>query len=47
MAKTPKKRADKYEKKLAIKGSFADVIKVSVQPGKVQEPAKKKGKNKK
>lgn len=47
MAKATKKRTTKYEKKLAINGSFADVIKVSVQPGKPQEPAKKTGKAKK
>ena len=28
--KAPKKRAEKYDTKLAIKGSFEDVIKVSV-----------------
>jgi hypothetical protein len=27
-AATPKPRADKYDEKLAIKGSFADVFKV-------------------
>jgi hypothetical protein len=30
MAKTKKPRAKRYDEKLAIKGSFADVIKVSV-----------------
>jgi hypothetical protein len=30
--KSKKKRADKYDEKLAIKGTFADVIKVSVVP---------------
>jgi len=34
MAKTKKKRADKYDNKLAISGSFEDVIKVSVTHGK-------------
>jgi hypothetical protein len=33
MAKAKKKRADKYEKKLKISGSFEDVVKVSVKPG--------------
>lgn len=28
--KTPKKRADKYEEKLVVKGSFSDLIKASV-----------------
>ena len=30
MAKAKKKRAEKYDAKLAINGSFEDVIKVSV-----------------
>lgn len=47
MSKTPKKRASKYEEKVAIKGTFGDVIKVSVQPAKNQEPAKKAAKKKK
>ncbi len=34
MAKAKKKRANKYDNKLAITGSFEDVIKVSVTPGK-------------
>jgi hypothetical protein len=34
-----KKRAEKYDTKLAIEGSFGDVIKVFVTPGK-QEPKK-------
>ncbi|MBC7948012.1 MAG: hypothetical protein H7Y42_09055 [Chitinophagaceae bacterium] len=47
MAKSKKKRAEKYDSKLAIEGSFEDVIKVSV--GKIpQKPPvtgdKKKGK---
>ena len=50
MAKAKKKRADKYDDKLAINGSFADVIKVSVtpkpedklEPKKVDKPKKKK-----
>lgn len=32
MAKAKKKRASKYEDKLSIKGTFEDVIKVSMQP---------------
>jgi hypothetical protein len=39
MAKAKKKRADKYDTKLAINGSFEDVIKVMVTPSK-QEPKK-------
>jgi hypothetical protein len=39
MAKAKKKRADKYDTKLAINGSFEDVIKVMVTPTK-QEPKK-------
>lgn len=43
-----KKRATKYEKKLSIAGTFADVIKVSVQPGeKKDKPVKKATKKKK
>jgi len=34
MAKAKKKRADKYDSKLVINGSFEDVIKVMVTPGK-------------
>jgi hypothetical protein len=30
----PKKRADKYEKPLVIKGSFINVIKAAVRPAK-------------
>lgn len=49
MAKAKKKRASKYDQKLAINGTFEDVIRVSVQPGKakdepVKKPAAKKGK---
>lgn len=36
----PKKRADKYEKPLVIKGSFLDVINVAVAP--VKKAKKKK-----
>jgi len=42
MAKTKKKRADKYDTKLAINGSFDDVIKVSVTPGKLLINLKKR-----
>lgn len=43
MAKAKKKRADKYDTKLAINGSFEDVIKVMVTPQKPEpKPAKKK-----
>jgi hypothetical protein len=48
MAKAKKKRADECDNKLAIDGSFEDVIKVSVAPSR-PEPKKagsKKGKNK-
>lgn len=45
--KATKKRADKYDQKLAITGSFADVIKVSVTPGKQEVPIKKVSKKKK
>lgn len=34
MAKAKKKRADKYDTKLAIEGTFEDVIRVMVTPGK-------------
>lgn len=47
MAKPPKKRASKYEQKLAIGGTFADVIKVSVQANKPKEQPKKQAKKKK
>jgi len=46
MAKEKKKRADKYDTKLAINGSFEDVIKVMVTPmpapKKEIKPVKKK-----
>ena len=46
MAKAKKKRAPKSDPKLAINGTFADVIRVSVKPEKKEEkpktPAKKK-----
>lgn len=41
MAKAKKKRADKYETKLAVKGSFLDVFKVVK---KNKEEKKKKDK---
>ena len=48
MAKAKKKRAAKYEDKLSIKGTFEDVIKVSVQPDpKAITPPEKKKQDKK
>jgi hypothetical protein len=49
MAKAKKKRADKYEDKLAIKGSFEDVIKVSMtgNPAPKPKPVKPQKKNSK
>lgn len=45
MAKAKKPRADKYEKKLKIQGTFGDVIKVAMaEPGKPKEKALKKKK---
>lgn len=41
MAKEKKPRADKYEEKLAINGSFADVIKASVNYTPPQKKAAK------
>jgi hypothetical protein len=40
MAKAKKKRADKYDTKLAIEGSFDDVIGVSVKPDEKKDKAK-------
>jgi hypothetical protein len=37
MAKAKKKRADKYDTKLAINGSFEEVIKVMVTPSKSEK----------
>jgi hypothetical protein len=42
MAKATKKRAEKYEQKLSIEGSFEDVIKLSSQPLHDPKPAPKK-----
>ena len=43
--KSKKKRAEKYDPKLKIEGSFEDVIKLSAQPmDKKQETPKKKSK---
>jgi hypothetical protein len=47
MAKAKKKRADKYDTKLAINGSFEDVIKVMVTPGKPEPKKEDKSKKKK
>ena len=38
MPRTKKKRADKYDEKLAINGSFENVIKVSVTPAPKPKP---------
>jgi hypothetical protein len=38
MAKAKKKRASKYDEKLAINGSFEDVIKVSVSSNPKPDP---------
>ena len=37
--KTTKKRADKYDEKLQVKGSFEDLVKALVTP---KQPVKKK-----
>jgi hypothetical protein len=44
MAKAKKKRAKTYDEKLAINGSFEDVIKVSVQPNPQPRPKPKPNK---
>ena len=46
MAKAKKKRADKYDEKLAIEGTFEDVIKVSVPPQPKQPDPKQEKKGK-
>jgi len=48
MAKAKKTRAAKYDSKVAIDGSFADVIQVSVNytPPKKETPKKKAAKKK-
>lgn len=43
MAKSKKKRADKYEEKLKILGDFEDVIGVSVDVPNKQDDKKKEG----
>lgn len=40
--KEKKQRADKYEEKLSIQGSFEEVIKLSSQPLNTPKPAAKK-----
>ena len=40
MAKAKKKRPDKYDTKLAIKGDFDDVIGVSVKPEEKKDEPK-------
>ncbi len=52
MAKVKKNRAAKYDEKLAINGTFDELVKVSVnytpsKKGKAEEPAKKTTKKKK
>lgn len=42
MAKAKKNRAEKYDTKLAINGTFADVIKASVIPMPKKEDKPKK-----
>jgi hypothetical protein len=42
MAKAKKKLASKYDEKLAINGSFEDVIKVMVTPTPTPAPKKEK-----
>jgi hypothetical protein len=43
VSKKKKKRAHKYETKLAVNGTFLDVIKASLLPDlKVEKPKKKK-----
>jgi hypothetical protein len=44
--KAKKKRATKYDEKLKINGSFADVIKVSVSGNSTPKPKEKKEKKK-
>lgn len=46
MAKAKKKRADKYDSKLAINGSFEDVIKVMVSSNPAPKPKPVKPKKK-
>ena len=48
MAKAKKARAAKYDEKLAINGTFEDLIKVSVNytPPKKEQPKKKAPKKK-
>jgi hypothetical protein len=46
MAKAKKPRAEKYDTKLAINGTFGDVIKVSAQPMPKKEKPKDKPKKK-
>ena len=39
--KKPKKRADKYEKKLSVNLTFEELIAVSLSPSKIKSPPKK------
>ena len=41
MSKAKKKRASKYDEKLAINASFEDVIKLSAQPSPQPQPKPK------
>jgi hypothetical protein len=47
MAKAKKKRASNYDSKVAIKGTFADVIKVSVTTDQGAKKTDKKAAKKK
>ncbi len=38
--KEPKKRSDKYEEKVAVKGTFEDLLKVAVSDNKPKESGK-------
>lgn len=46
MAKEKKKRASKYDEKLAINASFEDIIKLSATPFKAKDKPKKTPKKK-
>jgi hypothetical protein len=38
--KEPKKRADKYETKVGVKGTFEDMIAAAIKPKKKEAPKK-------
>jgi hypothetical protein len=44
LGKSHENRAEKYQKKMKIRGTFADVIKVRANPDKPKEKAVKKKK---